>query len=82
MQAFERFLVSNPDQRGLITYLQIAPKTRGDVPEYATLSRAVDQTLGRINGGLGEPGWVPCACAGRQRSSDPLQPEVSTSWRE
>jgi trehalose 6-phosphate synthase len=59
MQAFERFLVSNPDQRGLITFLQIAPKTRGDVPEYATLSRAVNQTLGRINGGLGEPGWVP-----------------------
>ena len=59
MQAFERFLVSNPDQRGLVTYLQIAPKTRGDVPEYATLSRAVNQTLGRINGGLGEPGWVP-----------------------
>jgi trehalose 6-phosphate synthase len=29
------------------------------VPEYATLSRDVNETLGRINGSLGEPGWVP-----------------------
>ncbi|GEO18465.1 hypothetical protein MAE02_61610 [Microvirga aerophila] len=29
------------------------------MPEYATLTRAVNETLGRINGSLGEPGWVP-----------------------
>ncbi|KAB0269615.1 alpha,alpha-trehalose-phosphate synthase (UDP-forming), partial [Microvirga brassicacearum] len=59
MESFERFLVSNPDQRGRVTYLQIAPTSRSEVPEYATLSRAVNDTLGRINGSLGEPGWVP-----------------------
>jgi trehalose 6-phosphate synthase len=59
MEAFERFLVSHPDQRGRVTYLQIAPTSRSEVPEYATLSRAVNETLGRINGSLGEPGWVP-----------------------
>jgi trehalose 6-phosphate synthase len=59
MEAFERFLVSNPDQRGRVTYLQIAPTSRTEVPEYATLSRVVNETLGRINGSLGEPGWVP-----------------------
>jgi trehalose 6-phosphate synthase len=59
MEAFERFLVSNPDQRGRVTYLQIAPKSRTDLPEYASLSRVVNETLGRINGSLGEPGWVP-----------------------
>src|SRR4029078_3970477 len=41
------------------TYLQIAPTSRSEVPEYETLSRAVNETLGRINGSLGEPGWVP-----------------------
>jgi len=59
MESFERFLVGNPDQRGQVTYLQITPTSRGDVPEYATLSRTVNETLGRINGALGEPGWVP-----------------------
>jgi trehalose 6-phosphate synthase len=59
MEAYERFLVSNPDERGHVTYLQIAPTSRSEVPEYGTLSRAVNETLGRINGSLGEPGWVP-----------------------
>jgi len=59
MEAYERFLVNNPDQRGNVTYLQIAPTSRIEVPEYETLSRAVNETLGRINGSLGEPGWVP-----------------------
>ena len=59
MEAFERFLIGNPDQRGRVTYLQITPTSRSEVPEYATLSRVVNETLGRINGSLGEPGWVP-----------------------
>jgi trehalose 6-phosphate synthase len=59
MEAYERFLLNNSDQRGQVTYLQIAPTSRGEVPEYEMLSRAVNETLGRINGALGEPGWVP-----------------------
>lgn len=59
MESFERFLISNPDQRGRVTYLQIAPTSRSEVPEYASLSRTVSETLGQINGAHGEPGWVP-----------------------
>jgi trehalose 6-phosphate synthase len=59
MSAYERFLQDNPDQRGRVTYLQIAPTSRSEVPEYAALSRTVNESLGRINGSLGEPGWVP-----------------------
>jgi trehalose 6-phosphate synthase len=59
MEAYERFLLNTPDQRGHVTYLQIAPTSRSEVPEYEMLSRAVNETLGRINGSLGEPGWVP-----------------------
>jgi trehalose 6-phosphate synthase len=59
MEAFERFLIANPDQRGHVTFLQIAPTSRSEVPEYASLSRTASETLGRINGTLGEPGWVP-----------------------
>jgi trehalose 6-phosphate synthase len=66
MEAYERFLVNNPDQRGHVTYIQIAPTSRSEVPEYDTLSRVVNETLGRINGSLGEPGWY--------RSSTSLAP--------
>jgi trehalose 6-phosphate synthase len=59
MQAFERFLGDSPEFRGRVTYLQIAPTSRSEVPEYAALSRVVNETLGRVNGALGEPGWVP-----------------------
>ncbi|MBX9758392.1 MAG: trehalose-6-phosphate synthase [Beijerinckiaceae bacterium] len=59
MEAFERFLLANPDQRNRVTFLQIAPVSRSEVPEYAMLSRQVNETLGRVNGGYGEPGWVP-----------------------
>ena len=46
MEAYERFLINNPDQRGRVTYLQIAPTSRSEVPEYGALSRAVNETLG------------------------------------
>src|SRR5438094_4041389 len=59
MEAYERFLVDNPDKRGYVSYLQIAPTSRSEVPEYESLSRVVNESLGRINGSLGEPGWVP-----------------------
>jgi trehalose 6-phosphate synthase len=59
MEAFERFLLGNPDQRNRVTFLQIAPVSRSEVPEYAMLSRQVNETLGRVNGAYGEPGWVP-----------------------
>ena len=59
MEAYESFLVDQPDQRGCVTLLQIAPTSRSEVPEYGILSRAVNETVGRINGALGEPGWVP-----------------------
>jgi trehalose 6-phosphate synthase len=59
MEAYERFLLDNPDQRGRVGYLQIAPISRGEVPEYTAVSRVVNESLGRINGSLGEPGWVP-----------------------
>jgi trehalose 6-phosphate synthase len=59
MEAYERFLLNNPEQRTRVTYLQIAPTSRSEVPEYETLNRVVNEALGRINGSLGEPGWVP-----------------------
>ena len=40
---FERYLERHPDQRGSLTYLQIAPVSRGEVKEYQQLRGHLEQ---------------------------------------
>ena len=57
--AFERFLEKAIDWRGRVTYLQIAPKSREDIPEYHEMYQQVSSNIGQINGRFGDVGWVP-----------------------
>jgi trehalose 6-phosphate synthase len=59
MHAFERFLTNYPDCRNKVTYLQITPRSRSGIPEYADIERAVGEAVGRINGTFGEASWTP-----------------------
>ena len=59
LAAFERFLINFPDLRGKVTYLQITPRSRTGIPEYADISRKVGEAVGRINGAFGEASWTP-----------------------
>jgi trehalose 6-phosphate synthase len=59
LEAFERFLVTNPKWRGQVTFLQIAPKSRSAIQEYADLEREIDTAAGRINGTYGDVSWTP-----------------------
>ena len=59
MSAFERFLTNFPDWRGKVTYLQITPRSRTGIPEYADIGRLVGEAVGRINGTFGEASWTP-----------------------
>ncbi len=59
MLAYERFLQNNPAYHNKVTYLQITPKSRSDVPEYATMQAEVAGTAGRINGAFGHLDWTP-----------------------
>jgi trehalose 6-phosphate synthase len=59
LNAFERFLINFPDWRGKVTYLQITPRSRTGIPEYADIARLVGETVGRINGTFGEASWTP-----------------------
>ena len=56
---FERYLERHPDQHGSLTYLQIAPVSRGDVAEYRSLRGQLEQIAGHINGGHAAPDWTP-----------------------
>ena len=59
MNAFERFLKIFPDWHNNVTYLQITPRSRSDIPEYADIARQVGEAVGRINGNFGEASWTP-----------------------
>jgi len=72
MDAMERFLDSHPAWRNKVTYLQIAPKSRSEVPEYSELEQAVGSAAGRINGKYGEVTWTPIRYLNRSYSRSAL----------
>jgi trehalose 6-phosphate synthase len=59
LSAFERFLQRQAEWRGKVTYLQIAPKSRTEIPEYADIEQEIGAAAGRINGAYGEADWTP-----------------------
>lgn len=58
-EAFETFLENYPEHRNRVSFLQIAPPTREEVPEYITLRRELSEMAGRVNGRFAEFDWVP-----------------------
>jgi trehalose 6-phosphate synthase len=72
LEAFELFLAKNPDRHGEVTYLQITPKNRAEIPEYLELAQAVDSIAGRINGKYGEVSWTPIRYVNRVYSRSSL----------
>ena len=59
LSAFELFLQTQPGWLGKVTYLQIATKSRSEIPEYAEIERDIGAAAGRINGAFGEADWTP-----------------------
>jgi trehalose 6-phosphate synthase len=57
--AYEQFLEAFPENRGRVTYLQIAPLSRNDVHSYAEIRRALEQATGRTNGRFADTDWTP-----------------------
>lgn len=56
---FERYLQRYPQQKGDMTFLQIAPVSRGSVNEYRKLRSDLERLAGHINGGHAEADWTP-----------------------
>ncbi|MFB2552629.1 alpha,alpha-trehalose-phosphate synthase (UDP-forming) [Ensifer soli] len=59
LEAFERFVVTNPGYQNKVTFLQVTPKSRSEVPEYEQMQKMVAEQAGRINGAIGTVDWVP-----------------------
>ncbi len=58
-RAFGRYIERHPSERGRLTFLQIAPVSRGDVAEYRHLRDQLEGIAGHINGTHAEPDWTP-----------------------
>ena len=71
-RAFERHLDRHPEQRGQLTFLQIAPASRGEVPEYQALRRELEGLSGHINGLHAAPEWTPVRYVNRNFAHDVL----------
>jgi trehalose 6-phosphate synthase len=72
MRAFEHFLANFPRWRSSVTYLQITPRSRSDIREYADMERRIDETVGRVNGHYGEASWTPIRYVNRAHSRTAL----------
>lgn len=58
-EAYESLLEKHPEHRSDVVYLQIAPVSRGDVPEYEEIRQYLEYMAGHINGRFAEYDWVP-----------------------
>jgi trehalose 6-phosphate synthase len=68
IQGFGQFLDTYPEWRQHITYLQVTPKSRSEVPEYGDINQLVNTLVGQINGRYGEPAWTPIRYVNRAYS--------------
>jgi trehalose 6-phosphate synthase len=72
LDAFDIFLANHSEWHGKLTYLQITPTNRLEIPEYAELQGALEAAAGRINGKFGEVSWTPIRYVNRAYSRSVL----------
>ena len=70
--AYGRLFHRQKDARGRISFLQIAPPSRSEVPEYRDLRERLEQQSGHINGLYADPEWVPIRYVNRSYAHSTL----------
>jgi len=58
-RGFAQLLRRFPEHRKRVRFLQIAPVSRGDVSQYRTLRRELDELVGMIDGEYADFDWTP-----------------------
>jgi len=69
---FELFLQDNPDFRGQVFLLQIAPLSRDEVDTYQDIRIRLDTISGRINAAFADTDWSPIRYVNRNYRRDEL----------
>jgi trehalose 6-phosphate synthase len=70
--SYQSLLEAAPDLQGNVTFIQIAPLSRVDVPAYAQIRDALEQTAGHINGRFADADWTPIRYLNKDFSHDTL----------
>ncbi len=58
-KSFERFLEKYQQYCGKVSFMQIAPPSRSEVPEYLQIRRNLEAEAGHINGRFASFDWTP-----------------------
>lgn len=58
-RAIERLFRHYPENRGQVSYIQIAPKTRAGIRAYDEIRSTLEQATGQINGEFADIDWIP-----------------------
>ncbi|MGP1665404.1 MAG: trehalose-6-phosphate synthase, partial [Rhodanobacter sp.] len=58
-QSYARLLERAPELHRQVTFMQIAPPSRGTVLEYREIRRELERSAGHINGKYASPDWAP-----------------------
>jgi trehalose 6-phosphate synthase/phosphatase len=74
LSAYERFLERYSRWRGKVKLIAVCVPSRTRVPEYQSMRRQIDESVGRINGRFGQPGWTPIWYLYRSLPFDQLVP--------
>ena len=69
---YGELLEGHPAHRHGVTFLQVAPESRCDVPEYQRLGQQVQRQVGRINGRHGDEAWTPLRYVNRSYPHEDL----------
>jgi trehalose 6-phosphate synthase len=59
LEAFQELLTSRPEHKSRVTFMQIAPVSRGEIAQYRALRREIEGLAGRLNGKFSEFDWTP-----------------------
>jgi trehalose 6-phosphate synthase len=79
LDAFDMFLANHSEWLGKLTYLQITPTNRAEIPEYSELQEALGSAAGRIDGKYGEISWTPIRYVNRVYRRSCLRDSIE--WR-
>jgi len=59
MEAYQHFLESHPECHNQVMFVQIAPPSRSDHPEYQAIRQQMESLAGHINGRFADFDWSP-----------------------
>ncbi|HEX5352720.1 MAG TPA: trehalose-6-phosphate synthase [Rhodanobacteraceae bacterium] len=71
-EAFGQFLAEHREWRSRVSFLQIAPSSREEVPEYRELRSRLERSAGATNGRYADPDWVPIRYVNRSFTQSTL----------